>query len=338
MVITERSQPQRIGIGRLVRVLLLISVSFPAEAATAPRAPICVIDMGSNSFRRIVGSFDQGRYQQIHLETRTLGVGDDLASHGRISDPKLVEIDKTLAEFKASCAKEGIERVMAIGTAAFREAPNRSTVVQKAARLGIPAEIATEKRESELAYLVGSLGRDGYAVIDNGSRSIELVAKDGGPLRYRVFNLGYRVAYERFFAAAKDASAVVLAMQDRLRAEAARAPFMKGKKKLVGIEFGEMADVLFEPAPLEGRIFTLETLQRTLRDITTGTPQEFLRLKQKKDIERALPRLVAAVALIEAFGYSQIELTERELGVGLIIETDTKDAVTQQTSPIGRDR
>ena len=39
-------------------------------------------------------------------------------------------------------------------------------------------EIATEKRESELAYLVGSLGRDGYAVIDNGSRSIELVAKE----------------------------------------------------------------------------------------------------------------------------------------------------------------
>ena len=38
------------------------------------------------------------------------------------------------------------------------------------------------------------------------------------------------------------------------------------------------------------------------------------------DIDRALPRLVAAVTLVEAFGYSQLELTERELGVGLIIE------------------
>jgi exopolyphosphatase/guanosine-5'-triphosphate,3'-diphosphate pyrophosphatase len=335
MVIIGRSQPQRIGRRRLVGVLLLISVSFPAEAATAS---ICVIDMGSNSFRRIVGSFDQGRYRQVHLEQRTLGVGDDLASHGRISDPKLVEIDKTLADFKASCAKEGIGRVVAIGTAAFREAPNRSTVVQKAARLGIPVEIATEKRESELAYLVGSLGQDGYAVIDHGSRSIELVAKDAGPPRYRVFNLGYRLAYERFFAAAKDSSAAILALQNRLRVEAARAPFMKGKKKLVGIEFGEMADVLFEPAPLEGRIFTLQVLQRRLRNISAGTPQEFLTLKQKKDIERALPRLVAAVALIEAFGYSQIELTERELGVGLIIEADLKEAVTQQTSPTSRGR
>ncbi len=38
------------------------------------------------------------------------------------------------------------------------------------------------------------------------------------------------------------------------------------------------------------------------------------------DIDRALPRLVAAASLMDAFGYSQIELTERELGVGLIIE------------------
>jgi hypothetical protein len=33
---------------------------------------------------------------------------------------------------------------------------------------------------------------------------------------------------------------------------------------------------------------------------------------------------VVAVYLTEAFGYSQLELTERELGAGLIIETGSK--------------
>ena len=98
--------------------------------------------------------------------------------------------------FKASCEKEGAAPVVAIGTAAFREAPNGARAVEIAAKLGIPMEIATEKRESELAYLVGSLGQDGYAVIDNGSRSIELVSKEGRAPRYVVFNLGYRLAYE----------------------------------------------------------------------------------------------------------------------------------------------
>ena len=64
-------------------------------------------------------------------------------------------------------------------------------------------EIATEQRESELAYLVGSLGQDGYAVIDNGSRSIELVSQRGRGPRYMVFNLGYRIAHEMFFAATR---------------------------------------------------------------------------------------------------------------------------------------
>ena len=42
----------------------------------------------------------------------------------------------------------------------------------------------------------------------------------------------------------------------------------------------------------------------------------FKALKKTKDIDRALPRLVVAVSLMEAFGYAQLELTERELGAG----------------------
>ncbi len=61
-------------------------------------------------------------------------------------------------------------------------------------------------------------------------------------------------------------------------------------------------------------------LQRKLREITTAGAGGLQILKKKPDIDRALPRLVAAVTLVEAFGYSQIEITERELGTGLIIE------------------
>jgi exopolyphosphatase/pppGpp-phosphohydrolase len=299
-------------------------VSVTAGAANAAGKPICAIDMGSNSFRRIVGSFENGRYEQRILGKRTLGVGDDVARHGRISDPKLAEIKEVLAAFKASCAREGVAPVVAIGTSAFRDARNGARAVDIAAKLGIPMEIATEKRESELAYLVGSLGQDGYAVIDNGSRSIELVSKEGRAPRYLVFNLGYRLAYEQFFAAAGDPAAAARAFRDRLRQEVLKAPFMKGKKKLVGVEFGEMAEVLFAPAELEGRVFTLEALKQKLHEITTSRANEFKVLKKKTDIDRALPRLVVAAFLTEELGYSRLELTERELGSGLIIEAGLK--------------
>lgn len=301
-------------------LVFLVILSVTANAATQARTPICAIDMGSNSFRRIVGSFDKGRYAQRSIEKKTLGVGDDVTRHARINDAKLTEIEEALSGFKTSCEKDGAAPVVAIGTSAFREAPNGGRVLEIAAKLGIAMEIATEKRESELAYLAGSLGEDGHAVIDNGSRSIELVTSNGGAARYVVFNLGYRVAYETFFARAQDPEAAVQAFRDRLRQEALKAPFMKGKKKLVGVEFAEMADVLFEPAALEGRVFPLQALKQKLLQITSSGAKQFQVLKKTKDLDRALPRLVVAVALTEEFGYSQLELTEREIGAGLIIE------------------
>jgi Ppx/GppA phosphatase family len=135
-----------------VAIPSLVLIVFIA-AATTPQAPkqICAIDMGSNTFRRIVGSFENGRYEQRSIERKTLGVGDDVARHGGISDAKLAEIQETPIGFARSCQTEGVTRVVAIGTAAFREAPNGATVIALAAKHRISMEIATERRESELA-------------------------------------------------------------------------------------------------------------------------------------------------------------------------------------------
>ena len=304
---------------RIAGLMMLLTMLSAAGCAKAtPPAVTGAIDMGSNSFRRIVGSFVDGRYVETRIEARTMGVGDDVERNGRISDAKLAQIADTLAEFRGTCDKEGAPHPVAIGTAAFRDAPNGAAVVEAAAKAGVKMEIATEARESELAYLVGSLGRDGYAVIDNGSRSIELVARENG-LRYLVFNLGYRIAYDQFFAKATDPAAAIAAFRARLLEEAARAPFMKGQQTFVGVEFAEMAEILFPKAATEGRVFTLQALQQRVQEIASN-PGDFDRLKKTEDIDRALPRLVAAAVFAEAFGYPQILLTDRQLGTGLIIE------------------
>jgi hypothetical protein len=303
----------------LTTALFMIACMAPGSAAAQPPRPVCALDMGSNTFRRIVGSFENGRYCQTSIDKKTLGVGDDLARHGRITDAKLTEIGQTLAAFKRSCDKEGAAPAVAVGTAAFREAPNGARVVELAAKLGIRMEIATETRESEMAYLVATLGRDGYAVIDNGSRSIELVARSNGIPSFTVFNLGYRVAYERFFAGAGHPEVAVRQFADELRRETAKAPYMRGKKGLIGVEFADMMEPLFEPGEVEGRVLPLTVLKQRLGEISGGA-DAFRSLKQKPDIDRALPRLVVAATLTEAFGYSQLELTARELGTALIIE------------------
>ena len=309
-------------------VSILLCLAFATVSCTRAdnsAMPICAIDMGSNSFRRIAGSFD-GQYRERSIEVRTLGVGDDVSRHGGISDGKMAEIEQTLSAFRTACEGEGARTILAIGTAAFREAPNGPAVVAKARALGIQMEIATEQRESELAYLVGSLGDANVAVIDNGSRSIELVAEADGAIRHHVFNLGYRVAFERYFAAAEDPAAAIAAFRTALAAEAAQAPFMTGRRKLVGIEFREMVDVLFGGGETEGRVLASEALRRRLTEIEMLDPGEFQRLKATKDVDRALPRLVVAQFLVDTFGYAQLELTRRELGTGLIIEAGRRSS------------
>jgi hypothetical protein len=231
---------------RFVR-LSPFALVFLLMRSLAAEADMCAIDMGSNSVRRIVGSFANGRYAQRSMEVHTLSVGDDVTRYGRITAAMLAEIERTLTAFKNACDKDGAAPIVAVGTAAYRQASNGRRVAEIAGKVGISMEIATERRESELAYLVGSLGQDGVAVIDNGSRSIELTSKDSA-LRYRVVDLGYRVAYERFFANARDASAAVEAFRRELERVASAAPFMKGKKTLVGIELGEMAAAVLEIA------------------------------------------------------------------------------------------
>jgi exopolyphosphatase/pppGpp-phosphohydrolase len=297
--------------------LLLVGLLTGTACRAAPDR-VCAIDMGSNSFRRIVGTFADVNYTEFRIDSRTMGVGDDVERHGRISQPKLAEIGNALAEFRAACEADSAPSPVAVGTAAFRDAPNGEDAIAVARRSGIRMEIASEQRESELAYLVGGLGRDGYAVIDNGSRSIELVAKPGGVLRHRVFNLGYRVAYEEFFAGATDPAQAIDALRQRLQTETSAAAFMKGQSALAGVEFMEMADILFTPVP-DGHVFTLAELKARL-DAIAASPSEFARLKTIEDIDRALPRLVVAVDMMEAFGYGELSVTSRQLGTGLIIE------------------
>ena len=79
------------------------------------------------NLRRIVGSFADGKYTELAIDSRTMGVGDDVAVHGEISRGKLDQIRLVLNGFSAACAKDGVPNSIAVGTAAFRDAPNSAT-------------------------------------------------------------------------------------------------------------------------------------------------------------------------------------------------------------------
>jgi exopolyphosphatase/guanosine-5'-triphosphate,3'-diphosphate pyrophosphatase len=184
-------------------LLSLMWLFFSFSAVSADTGLVCAIDMGSNSFKLMLGEMKEGKYVQHHFTKNKLDVGDDMSKTGVISPPKLKEIRQTLEKYLEVCESKGIQTRVAVATAAFREAKNQSEVVEIGKSLNLPLEIASEERESQLAYLVATLGQRNFAVIDNGSRTIELVTYSARGYQWGIFHLGYRIAFQQFFQPAK---------------------------------------------------------------------------------------------------------------------------------------
>jgi exopolyphosphatase / guanosine-5'-triphosphate,3'-diphosphate pyrophosphatase len=282
---------------------------------------ICVVDMGSNTFKLILGEMSGGAYIERHVEKKTMQVGDDMSKTGRISDGKLKEIHEVLTEFKNRCESKGAVSVKAIATAAFREAENGSAVVEIGTRVEIPVEIASEERESTLAYLTATNGAEDRAVIDNGSRSIELVSKNANnaPV-WKVVNLGYRTAYDQFFLSASTFAEAYEKMSSALGREYGDLQFAAGRQGLIGIELDEMATYLLRKKDVSGARIKLSDLRKHIAKLRGQTPEQFSVLKKAREIDRVLPRMIALEYILTKTGYRSVTVVSRELGVGLIIE------------------
>jgi exopolyphosphatase/pppGpp-phosphohydrolase len=298
--------------------LVVGGIAMPGGVNTGK---VCVVDMGSNTFKLIVGEMSDGIYVEHYIDKKTLQVGDDMSKSGRISDGKLKDIRETLTEFRSKCESKGAVSFRAVATAAFREAENGRHVVDIGNDVQIPVEIATEERESALAYLTATNGVKNQAVIDNGSRSIELVARDanGAPV-WKVVKLGYRAAYDEFFL-----NALTFAEgYDRMTAALARdlgdLTAYAGRQGLVGIELDEMAKYLLKKKSVDGARIKLGALRKHIEKLKRQDAGKFAELKRERDIDRVLPRLVAVEYVLKQTGYRSVGVVSRELGVGLIIE------------------
>jgi len=282
---------------------------------------MCIVDMGSNTFKLILGEMAGGAYVERLVDRKTLGVGDDMAKTGRISDGKLKDIEGALSEFRSRCEAKGAVSFGAVATAAFREAENGSHVVDIGKRVQIPIEIATEERESALAYLTATNGAGNRAVLDNGSRSIELVAKSQSESsQWKVVNLGYRAAYERFFLRAATFADAYTSMRSALVEELGDITFFAGREDFVGIELDEMARFVLNKSKVAGTRIKLASLRKQIEKLKAQDAEQFAALKKVKEIDRVLPRMVAVEYLLDKGGYRSVGVVSRELGVGLIIE------------------
>lgn len=158
------------------------AISFLNERRTGEK-PVAVIDIGSNSVRLVV--FDGlNRVPRVLFNEKVLcGLGRGLAETGHLHPEGFDQAMTTLSRFKALWEGIGATEVIAVATAAVRDATDGSAFCDQALRImGSPVRILSGEEEgvySALGVMSGMPDIDGV-IGDLGGGSLEFARIYGG--------------------------------------------------------------------------------------------------------------------------------------------------------------
>jgi exopolyphosphatase/guanosine-5'-triphosphate,3'-diphosphate pyrophosphatase len=151
-------------------------------------APIAVIDVGTNTIRLLVGCIREGKIFRIAANRLVTRLGKDLQKTNRLSPDSIEKSITSILKLKEVCKKYGVQKIIALGTSALREAENREEFlsdVKKTAAIDI--EVISGEKEAELT-LKGILTSLHYSIasfpnlllVDIGGGSTEWILCDFG--------------------------------------------------------------------------------------------------------------------------------------------------------------
>lgn len=143
---------------------------------------VAVVDVGSNSTRLLLAERVTPDGADGERHTVITGLRRGAGVDGTIADDAIARFDAVLAGYAERIAGFAPAEVVAVGTSAVRDAPNRARVEDTVvARLGAPLHVIAGEQEAALAFRGARAAHpEGPAlVIDIGGGSTELVCGDG---------------------------------------------------------------------------------------------------------------------------------------------------------------
>jgi exopolyphosphatase/guanosine-5'-triphosphate,3'-diphosphate pyrophosphatase len=150
--------------------------------------PSAVIDVGTNTLRLLVGYVEKGRLVRLTTERAITRLGRNLGETGVLDKVSISKSIKSLVLFKALIEKYRVQKVIAIGTSALRDAANSGEFLDAVKdQTGISIDIISGDEEAELTVL-GVLGYGDVLsrpvfIVDIGGGSTEWVFADGRSTR-----------------------------------------------------------------------------------------------------------------------------------------------------------
>jgi exopolyphosphatase / guanosine-5'-triphosphate,3'-diphosphate pyrophosphatase len=165
---------------------------------------VAIIDMGTNTFHLLMAEVDADGFSITYREKVPVKIGMGGINHGYITEAGIDRALSAMRSFKKTLQEVGIEKVLAFGTSALRNARNGEEVVRKIeAETGIQTQIISGLKEAEYIYKGAraaiKMGLEKSLIIDIGGGSVEFIIGNEKEIFWsHSFEIGGQRLLERF--------------------------------------------------------------------------------------------------------------------------------------------
>jgi exopolyphosphatase/guanosine-5'-triphosphate,3'-diphosphate pyrophosphatase len=306
----------------------------------APRS-LAVIDLGSNSFRLVVFTYDGGWWKRTDEIHETVRIGEGLDATGELQPEPMERALETLEMYAHFCRATGVDDIRAVATSAIRDARNQADFLRAAReRSGLEIEVLTPEQEAWYGYLaaVNSTTLADGVVLDLGGGSMQLTSvRDRRAVDMRSWPLGAVRMTERFLAKDPPKPKHLKALREHVEAALADVPWVGGEHpgRLVGI--GGTTRNLAAAAELQAglpsygvqgfllRRAALDELVERLADMPAAERGRVPGIKSGRG-DLILAGAVVVQTVMRVGGFEVLEATEAGLREGVFFATLLADA------------
>lgn len=268
---------------------------------------LAAIDIGSNACRLLITEViseenNKTTFNKLNLIRVPLRLGFDVFETGEISKDKKGMILQTIKAYSHLMNVYKVEKYIAVGTSAMRDARNKEDVVRKIfLETGISIKVITGDFEASLIYenhIAESLSENNsYLYIDVGGGSTELTLFANKELVYKKsFNIGTirllkNTADEKIWDEIRDA------IRDKI----------KGQKNIIAIGTGGNINKVFSLSKKkEGKPLNLELLKDYYKELSSCSLKERIQIYNFRE-DRADVIVPALLIYIQVMKWADIE-------------------------------
>ncbi len=292
-----------------------------------------VIDVGSNSVRLLLmeGMTPWGAVGERRVTVTGLRRGAH--ADGSVASAAITRLDACLADYAERIAAAGGPPVVAVGTSAVREAPNRAAILAVVLRrLGCDLRVVTGREEGALAFAGARLVMSGASgtctVVEIGGGSTEVVqGGDAGPEHAVSLPLGVNrqgehltgdpPPPERVDAIAADAAAMVGAATQAFGRTGMVIGVAGTVTTTAAIQMGR-----YDPDRIHGMVITRADVADVLGRVSAVDGRERSRIPglHPDRVNSIVPGLAILLGSLRALGADDLVVSERDLLDGVAME------------------